>query len=75
VLVISGLREELVSSGASMSWHDLVPYLNAPFAGATLAQAVAGMSSLQWHQDGLSPYMIFEGRADHGDGEIQRAQQ
>ena len=75
VLVISGLREELVSSGASMSWHDLVLYLIARFAGATLAQEVARMFALQWHQDGLTPYMIFEGKADHGDGEIQGAQE
>lgn len=75
VLVISGLREELVSSGASTSWHDLVLYLIARYAGATVAQEVARMFALQWHQDGLTPYIVFEGRADHGDGEIRGAQQ
>ena len=35
VLVISGQREELVSSGASTTWHDMVLYLVARFAGAT----------------------------------------
>lgn len=75
VLVISGLREELISSGASMSWHDLVLYLIARFAGASIAQEVARMFALQWHQEGLTPYIIFEGKADHGDIEIQRAQQ
>lgn len=75
VLVTSGLREELVSSGASMSWHDLVLYLIARFAGATLAQEVARMFALQWHQDGLTPFMVFAGKADHGDGEVQGAQQ
>jgi transcriptional regulator GlxA family with amidase domain len=75
VLVISGRREELVSSGASTSWHDLVLYLIARYAGATTAQDVARSFALQWHQDGLTPYMIFEGRIDHGDGEIQSAQQ
>ena len=75
VLVISGVREELVSSGASTSWHDLVLYLMARYAGATAAQEVARMFALQWHQDGLTPYIVFEGRRDHGDGEIQRAQQ
>jgi transcriptional regulator GlxA family with amidase domain len=55
VLVISGLREELVSSGASMTWHDLVLYLIARHAGATAAQAVARLFALQWHQDGLTP--------------------
>ena len=75
VLVMSGEREELVSSGASMSWHDLVLYLMARYAGATMAQAVARMFALQWHQDGLIPYMIFEGRTDHGDECIKAAQE
>lgn len=71
-LVISGLREELVSSGASMSWHDLVLYLIARYAGAWVAQEIARMFALQWHQDGLTPFMIFEGNTDHGDAEIDR---
>jgi len=75
VLVTAGLREELVCSGASTSWHDLVLYLIARYAGATIAQEVARMFALQWHQDGLTPYIIFEGKTDHGDGEIQSAQQ
>jgi transcriptional regulator GlxA family with amidase domain len=74
VLVISGLRDELVCSGASTTWHDLVLYLIARFSGATTAQDVARMFALQWHQEGLTPYMIFEGRIDHGDAEIQGAQ-
>jgi transcriptional regulator GlxA family with amidase domain len=75
VLVISGLHEELVSSGASTSWHDLVLYLIARYAGATTAQEVARQFALQWHQDGLTPYIIFEGKSDHGDADIQSAQQ
>jgi transcriptional regulator GlxA family with amidase domain len=75
VLVISGLREELVSSGASTTWHDLVLYLIARYAGSTTAQEVARLFALQWHQDGLTPYIIFEGKSDHGDAEIQTAQQ
>jgi transcriptional regulator GlxA family with amidase domain len=75
VLVISGVREELVSSGASTTWHDLVLYLIARHAGATIAQEVARLFALQWHQDGLTPYIIFEGRMDHGDAAIQDAQQ
>lgn len=74
VLVIAGRREELVSSGASMTWHDLVLYLIARYAGATAAQRVARFFALQWHQDGLAPYMVFEGRTDHGDTEILAAQ-
>ncbi|MEX0954481.1 MAG: helix-turn-helix domain-containing protein [Rhizobiaceae bacterium] len=75
VLVISGTREDLVSSGASNTWHDMVLYLIAHHVGATTAQEVARMFALQWHQDGLAPYMIFEGRNDHGDAEIQNAQE
>jgi hypothetical protein len=74
VLVISGAREELVSSGASTTWHDMVLYLIARFAGATDAQAVARLYALQWHQDGLAPYITFEGKRDHGDAEIEAAQ-
>jgi transcriptional regulator GlxA family with amidase domain len=74
-LVISGRREEFVSSGASTTWHDLVLYLIARYAGATAAQEVARMFALQWHQDGLTPYIIFEGKSDHGDADIQGAQQ
>lgn len=75
VLIISGAREELVSSGASTSWHDMVLYLIARYAGATAAQEVARLYALQWHQEGLTPYIVFEGKRDHGDGYIQIAQQ
>ena len=74
VLVISGVHEELVSSGASMSWHDLVLYLIARYAGVASAQEVARMFALQWHQDGLTPYIAFEGKRDHGDAEIAMVQ-
>ncbi|MBX3607605.1 MAG: helix-turn-helix domain-containing protein [Piscinibacter sp.] len=74
VLVIAGRREELISSGASTTWHDLALYLIARFAGATEAQRVARMYALQWHHDGLAPYITFEGRRDHGDAEIEAAQ-
>lgn len=75
VLMVAGSRDELVSSGASTTWHDLALYLIARFAGATTAQELARLFALQWHQDGLTPYMVFEGRSDHGDGEILSAQQ
>lgn len=74
VLVISGKREELITSGASMTWHDLVLYLIARHVGATAAQDVARLFALQWHQDGLTPYIVFDGRKDHGDLAIQAAQ-
>ena len=75
VLVISGRREELITSGASMSWHDLVLYLIARHAGVAAAQAVGRFFALQWHQDGLAPYIVFDGRNDHGDVDIQAAQE
>lgn len=74
VLVVAGRREELVSSGASNTWHDLALYLVARYAGATVAQELARTFALQWHQDGLAPYIVFEGRTDHGDAEIEGAQ-
>jgi transcriptional regulator GlxA family with amidase domain len=74
VLVVAGEREELITSGASMSWHDLVLYLVARHAGATAAQTLARFFALQWHQDGLAPYIVFEGRSDHGDRAIEAAQ-
>jgi transcriptional regulator GlxA family with amidase domain len=73
-LVVSGKRDELISSGASMTWHDLVLYLIGRYAGATAAQAVARMFALQWHQEGLAPFMVFEGRKNHGDQAIETAQ-
>jgi transcriptional regulator GlxA family with amidase domain len=74
VIVVSGQREELVSSGASPARPALVLYLLARHAGSTAAQEVARSYALHWHQDGLTPYLVFEGRRDHGDAEIQGAQ-
>jgi transcriptional regulator GlxA family with amidase domain len=74
VLVVSGGKDELITSGASMTWHDLVLYLIARHAGATAAQTIARFFALQWHQDGLAPYMVFDGRRDHGDLAIAAAQ-
>ncbi|HKP05904.1 MAG TPA: helix-turn-helix domain-containing protein [Microbacterium sp.] len=73
-LMVTGTRDELVTSGASTTWHDLVLYLTGRFAGASLAQETARMFALQWHQDGLAPYMVFEGRTDHGDAVVADAQ-
>lgn len=74
VLVVNGQREELITSGASNTWHDLALYLIARCAGATQALNVARMFALQWHQDGLAPYITFQGNLDHGDAEIAAAQ-
>ncbi len=74
VLVAAGDRESLITSGASTSWHDLVLYLIVRFVGAPAAQAAARFFALQWHQDGLAPFIVFEGRKDHGDATIAEAQ-
>jgi transcriptional regulator GlxA family with amidase domain len=74
VLVVSGEREELVTSGASTTWHDLALYLIARHVGATAAQAVARFFALQWHHDGLAPYIVFRGRTDHGDALVAEVQ-
>lgn len=75
VLVVSGARHEFVTSGASMTWHDLVLYLIARYVGATAAQSVARAFALQWHHDGLAPYIVFEGPKHHGDAAILGAQE
>jgi transcriptional regulator GlxA family with amidase domain len=75
VLVSTGEREELVMSGASASWHDLILYLVARHVGPTAAQAVAKFSLLQWHTDGQGPYVPFDPPTDHGDAVVLAAQE
>jgi transcriptional regulator GlxA family with amidase domain len=75
VLVVAGGRQQFVSSGASMTWHDLVLYLIARHVGATAAQSVARAFALQWHHDGLAPYIVFDGPKQHGDSAIVGAQE
>jgi transcriptional regulator GlxA family with amidase domain len=75
VLVATGEREELVMSGASASWHDLVLYLVARHVGPTAAQALAKFMLLQWHTDGQGPYVPFHAPTDHGDAVVAAAQQ
>jgi transcriptional regulator GlxA family with amidase domain len=75
VLVTTGERGELVMSGASASWHDLVLYLVARHSGPTAAQALAKFMLLQWHTDGQAPYVPFDARDDHGDAIVAAAQE
>jgi transcriptional regulator GlxA family with amidase domain len=74
VLVVSGERAELVTSGASTSWHDLALYLIARHAGPTAAQAAARFFAIQWHRDGLTPFTVFDPPTDHGDAVIADVQ-
>ena len=75
VLVVAGDRQQLISSGASTSWHDLALYLIARYVGATAAQSVARQFALQWHQDGLAPYIVFDGPKNHSDAAVLAAQE
>jgi transcriptional regulator GlxA family with amidase domain len=74
-LVVAGLRGELVSSGASTSWHDLVLYLIGRDVGPTAAQAVAKFFALQRHVDGLAPFIVFDPPREHGDAIVVAAQE
>lgn len=74
-LVAAGERQEIISSGASTSWHDLVLYLVTRLVSPVAAQAVARFYALQWHAEGLAPYAVFMPRRDHGDAVVLEAQQ
>jgi transcriptional regulator GlxA family with amidase domain len=74
VLVVSGDRSDIVTSGASSSWGDLALYLIARRAGATVAQEAARFFAFQWHVDGLAAYALFRPRTDHGDAVIADVQ-
>ncbi len=73
-LVVTGERGELVMSGASASWHDLVLYLIAREIGPAAAQAITKFMLLQWHVDGQAPYAVFDAPMDHGDAAVLDAQ-
>ncbi|MCZ0963185.1 GlxA family transcriptional regulator [Paracoccus benzoatiresistens] len=73
-LIVAGPRGELVSSGASTSWHDLVLYLIGREAGPAAAQAVCKVFALQRHVDGLAPFMVFDPPRGHGDALVEASQ-
>lgn len=73
-LVVAGQRGELVSSGASTSWHDLVLYLIGRDVGPVAAQAVSKFFALQRHVDGLAPFIVFDPPREHGDAVVAAAQ-
>ncbi len=75
VLIATGARQELVMSGASASWHDLVLYLIAREVGPTAAQAIARFLLLQWHREGQAPYVPFAPPTNHGDVVVRRLQE
>lgn len=73
-LIVSGPRNELISSGASTSWHDLVLHLIARRAGVAAALGIARYFALEWHRDGLAPFTVFSPPKDHGDNVILACQ-
>ncbi len=75
VLIVTGPREEIVMSGGSASWHDLVLYLVARTVGTAAATAIAKFMLLQWHREGQGPYVGFVPPVDHGDGTVRRVQE
>lgn len=75
VLIATGARQEIVMSGASASWHDLVLYLIARQIGPTAAQAISRFMLLQWHRDGQGPYVPFSPPTDHGDSVVREVQE
>jgi len=74
VLLVGGERGNLVSSGASHTWADLALYLVARYAGPPAAQSVAKFFALQWHREGMAPYMKLDFPTAHGDAAIADAQ-
>lgn len=73
-LVVAGARKELISSGASTSWHDLVLYLIGRDVGPVAAQAVSKAFALQRHVDGLAPFIVFDPPRGQGDAIVAAAQ-
>lgn len=73
-LVVTGRDQNLVMSGASGSWHDLVLYLIERFSGPATANAVAKFFLLNRHPDGQAAYVTFTEDASHGDTDIARIQ-
>lgn len=74
VLVTTGPRGDLITSGAASAWHDLLLYLVARHAGPAIARELARFMLFQWHEDGQGPYITFAPPMEHGDAAIRRVQ-
>ncbi|RIA47676.1 GlxA family transcriptional regulator [Dichotomicrobium thermohalophilum] len=75
VLVTAGDRSELVMSGASASWTDLLLYLVARFTKPSTARALAKFMLMQWHTEGQAPFLPFCPPSRHGDSMVLSSQQ
>lgn len=74
LLITSGPRNDILMSGASGSWHDLVLHLIAERVSPAAAQTVARFLLLDWHPEGQLAYMMFVPNREHGDAVILDAQ-
>lgn len=74
VLIVAGDRDEIVMSGGSAGWHDLLLYLVATTVGPTVAQVMSRMMLLPWHREGQAPYVTFQEPTDHGDRVVRELQ-
>jgi len=75
ILVAAGAHEELVSSGSTSAWHDLVLYLIARFVGPTAAVEIARFFLLRAHEQGQAHYTVFVAPTDHDDALVRTAQE
>jgi transcriptional regulator GlxA family with amidase domain len=69
-LVISGSKGDIITGGASASWHDLLLYVVSRFSHPQIASALAKFLLLNWHQDGQAFCAKFAPNRRHGDGAI-----
>lgn len=74
VLLATGKGNQILMTGASAAWHDLVLHLIARYAGPVHAQVIAKFFLLSRHCEGQSPYIIFQENIDHGDRLIASTQ-
>jgi transcriptional regulator GlxA family with amidase domain len=74
ILVPAGEGHRIITSGGVSSWHDLVLYLIARFAGLEEARRAAQLFLLNWHHEGQLPYACLSVSRQHEDKVIQAAQ-
>jgi transcriptional regulator GlxA family with amidase domain len=75
LLVSTGRRQELVTSGAASSWQDLILFLIARHQSPAAARAVGKFLLFPWHAEAQTPYVSFSPPINHGDGAVRAAQQ
>lgn len=73
-LVVSGANRDIVTGGASASWHDMLLYVVSRYCSPKLASALAKFLLLNWHPDGQAFCSRFAPSQSHGDGAILAVQ-